>query len=105
MVAPKQPQIDPIELSRWQGGVDQKLNGLDTRLGGVELKLDKIPDEIEKRVTKVINDSPSGGLNAVTFRWMLEKIALPLIVGGGSAAATIYAIIKAFQNQTLQGLP
>ena len=101
MVAPKQPQIDPIKLSRWQGGVDQKLNGLDSRLGGVEIRLDNLPDKIEKRLAKVINDSPSGGRNAVTFRWVLEKIALPLIIGGGSAGAVLYAIVKSLQSGSL----
>jgi len=101
MIAPKMPEIDPIELSRWQGGVDQKLNGLDSRLGGVELRLDVLPDKIEKRFEKVINSSSSGGKNAVTFRWVLEKIALPLIIGGGSAGAVLYAIVKSLQNGSL----
>lgn len=88
------PEIDPIKLSKWQGGVDEKLTNLNGRMGNIEIKVDGLPDRIEKRVEKIINNKES---NRVTFQWIMEKVALPLIVGGGSAAATIYAIIKTLQ--------
>lgn len=30
----------------------------------------------------------------VTFKWILEKIALPILLGGGSVALTLYAVLK-----------
>ena len=31
---------------------------------------------------------------SVTFKWILEKIALPLIISGASAGAAIYAAVR-----------
>ena len=88
------PEIDPLKLSKWQGGVDEKLTNLNGRMGNLEIKVDSLPDRIERRVEKIINNKET---NRVTFQWIMEKVALPLIVGGGSAAATIYAIMKSVQ--------
>lgn len=95
------PNINPIELSRWQGQVDEKFISLNDRMGNLETKVDALPDQIEKRMEKVMNGKPSG----VTFKWVLEKVAMPFIVGGGSAGLTIYAILQAIQNGSLGGLP
>lgn len=34
------------------------------------------------------------GTSSVTFKWVLEKIALPILLAGGSVAVTAYAILK-----------
>ncbi len=34
------------------------------------------------------------GASGVTFKWVLEKIALPILLGGGSVALTLYAVLK-----------
>jgi hypothetical protein len=99
-------KIDPIELSRWQGRVDGHLDSLDRRVGEVETKIDALPDKIEKRMEKVINGRASNErTSSVTFKWILEKIALPILISGGSVAATIYVIIQAVHNGSLGGLP
>ncbi len=34
------------------------------------------------------------GKEPVTFKWILEKIALPILLSGGSVALTLYAVLK-----------
>jgi len=86
--------LDPIEISRWQGKVDGVLSSLNSRMTGLETKVDLIPDRIEKRMEKVLNNQKG---QSVDFKWILEKIALPLITGGGGAAFAIYAVMKSLQ--------
>ena len=83
------PHIDPIELSRWQGRVDASLLSLDVRMKNIETIVDLLPDRIEMKMEKIINNRKSG---QITFRWMLEKVALPILLGGGSAGLAIYVI-------------
>jgi ABC-type molybdate transport system permease subunit len=83
--------LDPIELSRWQGRVDATLASLDVRMSSIETKVDTLPLKIETRMEKVMENQNS---RRITFQWVVEKVALPLIVGGVSAAGTILALAK-----------
>ena len=51
----------------------------------------KKQDEIFEKVVDLHNGNPA---TSVTFKWMLEKIALPLLLGGGSAALALFAMAK-----------
>ena len=99
MTLPNQPVLDPLGVSRWQGVVDENLKSLDGRLGKVEEKLDEMPELIEERLNKVLNGHPKN--STVTFKWILEKIALPVILSGGSAGVAIYAILRFLANGSL----
>jgi len=99
MTVPNQSALDPLGVSRWQGRVDENLKSLDGRLGKVETKLDEMPELIEKRLSKVLNGHPKN--SNVTFKWILEKIALPIILSGGSAGVAIYAILRFLANGSL----
>ena len=99
MTPPNQPVLDPLGVSRWQGAVDGNLKSLNGRLGKVEEKIDDMPELIEKRLSKVLNGHPRN--SAVTFKWILEKIALPVILSGGSAGVAIYAILRFLANGSL----
>jgi len=99
MTLPNQSALDPIQISRWQGTVDKSLESLDGRMGNVEKKLDEMPEQIEKRISKVLNGNSKN--TPVTFRWILEKIALPIILSGGSAVVAIYAILRFLANGSL----
>ncbi len=54
-------------------------------------KFEKKQDEMLKKVVDLHNGSSTTG---VTFKWILEKIALPLLLGGGSAALALFAMAK-----------
>lgn len=53
-------------------------------------KSEKKQDEILDKVSDLHN-----GKTGVTFKWLLEKIAIPLLIGGGSAAMALFAMAKA----------
>jgi len=86
--------LDPIEISRWQGKVDGILSSLDSRMTGLETQVNLMPDRIEKRMEKVLNNQKA---QSIDFKWLMEKVALPLITGGGGAAFAIYAVMKSLQ--------
>lgn len=54
-------------------------------------KFEKKQDEILDKVSDLHNGNDT---TSVTFKWMLEKIALPLLLGGGSAAVALFAMAK-----------
>jgi hypothetical protein len=85
------PQIDPLEISKWQGGVDEKLVNLNGRMGNLETKVDALPERIEKRIEKIFNNKNE---RRITFQWVMEKVALPLLLSGGSAGLAVYVIMK-----------
>jgi len=84
-------KLDPIQISRWQGKVDGILSSLDSRMTGLETQVNLMPDRIEKRFEKVLNNQK---VQSVDFKWLMEKVALPLITGGGGAVLAIYALMK-----------
>ena len=96
MALPDKPGLDPIGVSRWQGEVDNTLKSLDGRMGDVEETLDDMPEQIEKRITNLLNGR--NGKGEVTFKWVLEKIMLPVLTGGASAGAAIYAAMRFFEG-------
>lgn len=49
-------------------------------------------DEMLEKLSEVQDGVNSN--SRVTFKWILEKIALPLLLGGGSVALTLYAVLK-----------
>lgn len=55
------------------------------------VKSEKKQDEILEKVSDLHN-----GKTGVTFKWLLEKIAIPLLIGGGSAAMALFGMAKAF---------
>lgn len=54
-------------------------------------KFEKKQNKILEKVVDLHNGSPA---TSVTFKWILEKIALPLLLGGGSAALALFAMAK-----------
>jgi hypothetical protein len=83
------PAITPEEIAYWRGRVDASLLSLDVRMKNIEAIVDLLPDRIEMKMEKIINNKES---NRLTFQWVLEKIALPFLLGGGSAGLAIYVI-------------
>jgi len=81
----------PPEWERWRGGVDQKLDTIDRNVDALDGKIDKnattlnsMPDEIERRMGKLINGkasvpNPSKG-QPITFKWITEKALLPILM-------------------------
>jgi hypothetical protein len=56
--------------------------------------LSKKQDEMLDGIAAVHNTVNGKIKEPVTFKWILEKIALPILLGGGSVAVTIYAVLK-----------
>jgi hypothetical protein len=90
MGLPEQDHI-PGEWHQWRGKTDAKLDAMDSKITVVDKKVDrnsetlsKMPDEIEKRVQKVVNGSsqakPPGNGQPVTFKWVAEKVLLPVVI-------------------------
>lgn len=88
-------ELDPIEISRWIGGVDQHLHTIDTRLDTMEDDIRDLPDRIETRVERIFNgtkaDAPPEGVpkGVVTFRWIIEKFGLPVILAVNTGAIAL----------------
>ncbi len=90
MVTPDQGRIPP-EWERWRGGIDAILAGIQKKQIVVENKLDrnsetlsKMPDEIEKRMAKVINGQAAaptpGPGQPITFKWLAQNALLPIVM-------------------------
>ena len=87
----------PPEWERWRGGVDAKLDEVDRSIKAVDTKVEKqsellrqMPDEIEDRVRRAINNGAKNRNpqknETVTFRWLAEKAFLPILLGLAMAA-------------------
>ncbi len=87
-------EIDPIELSRWQGGVDRHLLNIDGSIVELKTAVDTMPDRIEARLEKVINGSEGNNPHekqAITFRWIVEKLAVPIMLAVVAAVIALVA--------------
>lgn len=56
--------------------------------------LSKKQDEMLEGIAAVYKTVNSKIKEPVTFKWILEKIALPILLGGGSVLVAAYAILK-----------
>jgi hypothetical protein len=81
---PRQPGDVPPEWFHWRGGVDVKLEIIDKKVDKNSDTLEKMPDEIEKRMKNVINGCgvtlPPGNGQPITFKWFTEKLLLPIVL-------------------------
>ena len=86
----------PARVGRLEGemaDVGKTVVRLETNQAHIMTKQDRVLSKIDE-VKNVANGSAEG----VTFKWLLEKIALPLIVSGASAGAAIYAAVRVLTN-------
>ena len=76
--------LDPQEWNQWRGGIDSSLDSMVRRMGNVETKIDELPEKIEERIEKLINGSKAknnpGSGQAITFRWVVEKLSIPIML-------------------------
>ena len=87
------PELDPIEWSEWRGGINSGFDSMIRRMGNVETKIDELPDKIEKRIEKVINGQKKknnpGNSQAITFKWIVEKLSVPIMLAVVSAVIAL----------------
>lgn len=76
--------LDPQEWNNWRGGIDNNMISMIRRMGVMETKMDDLPEKIEQRIEKLINGPKSknnpGGGQAITFRWIVEKLSVPIML-------------------------
>ena len=56
--------------------------------------LSKKQDDVLEAVAAVHETVNGKTKEPVTFKWILEKVALPLLLAGGSVVVTLYAALK-----------
>lgn len=95
MMAQDQPpgSAVPPEWHEWRGGVNEKLNHITEKQDTLEIKVDrnsdtlsKMPADIEERFKRVINGeagNPQRAPNAITFKWLTEKMLIPILLALG----------------------
>ncbi len=74
------------------------------QLHEVEESLKDLPDTIETAVAKGV-ENVSNGRKAngnVTFKWILEKVALPLLMSGTGAGVGIALAVKVISDMMVQ---
>jgi hypothetical protein len=96
--------IDKIEekftdLTSWRTATDirlatgtERFENFNRRIDDCEETVDQLPKIIESAVIKAVQTangiSPNG---RVSFKWVLEKVALPLLMSGAGAAIALIA--------------
>lgn len=83
------PDDCPAWLAHFIGVTNTELKGVKNHLGQIDGKLDTLLSNsgTKSKLPEVVSN--------VTFKWLLEKVALPLLLGGGSAAIAVYAVMRA----------
>lgn len=71
-----------------------RLETTQTHMIDTSVSLAKKQDDILTKLDDVHNTVNGKAKDPVTFKWILEKIALPLLLGGGSAAMALFAMAK-----------
>ena len=79
-----------IKLENEMTDIGKIVVSLETNQSHIMLKQDRMLLKLDE--AKVAGKS--NPKESVTFKWILEKIALPLIISGASAGAAIYAAVR-----------
>lgn len=72
-----------------QGGMVSAMNGISTTQGHIITKLDAYQ--------KSVNGGEDDDADKVTFKWILEKAAIPLLMSG-TGAAIAFLVVKALSG-------
>ncbi len=87
----------PGEWHQWRGKVDGRLENVEASTQRIEKKVDDMPNKIEGRIKKALNENqprmPAAVVSKnqergepITFKWLAEKAFLPILLGLAMAA-------------------
>jgi len=82
----EQDQI-PGEWHQWRGGVDTKLGNIEEDVDEIKstqknmtTTLNMMPADVAKAIKNGEGATPPGNGQPVTFKWMAEKVLLPIVI-------------------------